>query len=339
MVMVVATMSRRHKSMPAADILGILAFDAGKTLSRLVSLYNSLSDEEITKLRHEVIKSKGVAYLNSHQECFLFNLAAAERLEELDSAAATVSRLGRKCSDLGLARFDLVYADLKLGIIDLRKLQYGTRSAHKIIDKTEKLVSATASLHAAMETMAEMEVAEKKRQQRLAMGITANNNNNNHSLKPNVEYFNEKIAYQRKQVQHYKEASLWEQTFDKTVGIMARLICIIYARICSVFGPYCKNNKNYNFSGLDHCCLLEYRELYQTNRFLYEESSRVTKSGPLPKATKTGVIRFPNNPVPKAAKTGEIEKISSNYDKVLRLAPPSTVGGAGLSARDRKSVV
>ncbi|TKY45844.1 phosphatidylinositol-3-phosphatase myotubularin-2 [Spatholobus suberectus] len=329
--MVVATMAWRHKAVPEANTLGILAFDAGKTMCRLISLYHSVSDEEITKLRTEVIKSKGVTYLNSQHECFLLNLAAAERLEELDVAAHTVSQLGRKCSDPALAGFDLVYADLKLGLIDLRKMSYNCRNTPKIVSKLEKLVSSTRSLHAAMESMAELEASEKKRQRWKTAGAA---NNYNNYPKQNLEYLNEQIAYHGKQVQHYKEVSLWNQTLDKTVGIMAKVVCIVYARICSVFGAYVTNCNCYNGDNDSNsnncCCLLEHRELYKKNCFLYEEPlhKRVTKSGPIPKANnKTGVIRFLNH-------DREVGRPMSNVsNRVLRLAPPSTVGGAGLAAR------
>nr|XP_004515634.1 uncharacterized protein LOC101506729 [Cicer arietinum] len=346
MVMAVTAKSRRPKTMPEAATLGILAFDAGKTMCRLISLYNSLSGDEITKLHNEVIKSKGVTYLNSNVENFLLNLAAAERLEELDKNAATVSRLGQKCSDLGLSRFDLVYADLKHGVIDLRKLQYGSRSANKIVEKTERLVSATASLHSAMEYMTELETAEKKRQQQQQRCW----NTKTICQKTNVEYFNEKLVSQRKQVQHFKETSLWKQTFDKTVGIMARLVCIVYARICSVFGAYINNSHTDNNKsafidfGLDNCCLLEHREFYEIKtRSLsewYEESlhKRMTKSGPVSKTAATAkMIRFINNPMPmdfSSGGGGGIKKtLNGNNNKVLKLAPSSTVGGVGLSLR------
>ncbi|CAL5210972.1 unnamed protein product [Lathyrus oleraceus] len=341
MVMVVATMSRRPKSMSSeVETLGILAFDAAKTMCRLVSLFNSLSDDEINKLHCDVIKSKGVTYLNSSQENFLLHLAAAERLEELDNAAAAVSRLGQKCSDLGLARFDLVYADLKLGVIDLRKLQYNSRNTYKIIEKTEKLISASASLHSAMEYMVELETAEKKRQR----------NGTKPCQKPNMEYFNEKLVFQRKQVQNFKETSLWKQTFDKTVGIMARLVCIVYARICSVFGAYIhkdhSNKKNFmSFGfGFDDCCLLEHRKRRGVSEW-YEESlhnRRMNRSVPISKEATSikivGVIKFLNNPIPMdfASSGGdgvEITMKGTKNDKVLKLAPPSTVGGAGLSLR------
>ncbi|KAL2320048.1 hypothetical protein Fmac_029017 [Flemingia macrophylla] len=321
--MVVATMvSWRHKAVPEANALGILAFDAGKIMCRLISLYHSLSDEEITKLRTEIIKSKGVTYLNSQHECFLLNLAAAERLEELDTVADIVSCLGRKCSDPGLSQFDLVYADLKLGLIDLRKLSYGARNTPKIISKMEKFVSSTRSLHSAMEFMTELVASEKKRQKWKA--------SNYNYAKQNFEYLNEEIAYHRKQVQHYKDVSLWSQSLDKTVGIMVKVICIIYARICSVFGGYISNCNCYNDNNC--CCLLEHRELYKKNYCLHEESlyKRVTRSGPIPKGSsnKTGVIRFMNHDVGEGGRA-----VSNVKNRVLRLAPPWTVGGAGLAAR------
>lgn len=327
--MVVATMAWRNKAVPEEKALGINAFDAGKTMCRLISLYHSLSDQEIAKLHHEVIKSKGVTYLNSHHECFLLNLAAAERLEELDTAADAVSRLGRKCSNSSLGHFDLVYADLKLGLIDLRKLGYGCRNSHKMISKMEKLVSSTGSLYSAMESMGKLEISEKRRQR-----LKASDYNN--WTKQNLEYLNEEIACCRKQVQHYKEVSLWNQTLDKTVGIMAKVVCIVYARICSVFGGYIANCSCYNINGGGDsengscCCLLEHRELYKKNYCLYEESPQkpvITRSGPIPKGSsnKTGVIRFLNRGVDRP--------MNGVNNRVLRLAPPSTVGGAGLAAR------
>ncbi|CAJ1949441.1 unnamed protein product [Sphenostylis stenocarpa] len=322
-------MAWRHKAVvPGAKALGIISFDAGKTMCRLISLYHSLSDEEIAKLNREVIKSKGITYLNSQHECFLLNLAAAERLEELDTVADSVSRLGRKCFDRSLGSFDLVYADLKLGLIDLRKLGYGSRNSLKIISKMEKLVSSTRNLYMAMESMAVLENSEKKRQR-------LKTNDYNNWSKQNLDYLNEEIACCRKQVQHYKEVSLWNQTLDKTVGIMAKVVCIVYARICSVFGGYIANCSCYNINGdgdnenNNCCCLLEHRELYKKNYCLYEESlhKRVSRSGPIPKANsnKTGVIRFLNR---------EFDRPTNGVNnRVLRLAPPSTVGGAGLAAR------
>ncbi|KAJ7950274.1 putative Avr9/Cf-9 rapidly elicited protein [Quillaja saponaria] len=284
----------RDKPSPESATLGILAFETAKTMSRLVSLYKSLTDEEIVKLRKQTMRSKGVHYLNSNDQVLLLNLACAERLEDVDLASATVSHLGQKCSDFALNSFDLVYTDLKLGIIDIRKLDFGTRNIKKIIDKMEKLIASTATLYSALESLKELELSEKKIQ-RLSKNLG--------SSQPNLEYFNHKIAYQRKLVQHYKEVSLWNQTFDKSVGLMARIVCVVYARICFVFGPY--------ISGTNYL-LIDQKEKIR---------ERAYKSGPISKTRKTGLIGC-----------------TSCYDfgknnRVFRMVPPSTVGGAGLSLR------
>ncbi|XP_054782535.1 uncharacterized protein LOC129289793 [Prosopis cineraria] len=302
-----------HK--PPAATLEILAFDTANTMRRLVSLYNSLTDAEILKLCNHTINSKGVVYLNSEQECFLLNLACAERLGELDIAAASVSQLGRKCSDAGLNQFDFVYADLKAGMINTRKLQFGSRSVLKSVEKMEKLVSATGKLHDAMVSLADMEASEKKVQHWKALGCK----NFGYKNQVSVENLCDQIAFQRKQVRHYKEVSLWNQTFDRTVRLMVRIVFIIYARICSVFEPYIsglpKNDQN-----LDDCyCLLEHRELYQNNCCL---TNRVSKSGPISKTNKSGPIQF-----------APVEDEIARNNRVWMMAPPSTVGGSGLSFR------
>ena len=100
------------------------------------------------------MRSKGVTYLNSKDEGFLLNLACSKRLEDLNQAAITVSRLGQKCSDFGLNRFDIIYNDLKHRIIDLGKLEFGTKNVHKIIERMEKSIYSTPNLHAGLENLA-----------------------------------------------------------------------------------------------------------------------------------------------------------------------------------------
>ncbi|KAK2996339.1 hypothetical protein RJ639_026310 [Escallonia herrerae] len=107
----------------------------------------------------------GITYLNSKDVAFLMSLARAERLEDLDRAATAVARLGRKCSDSGLNRFDLVYTDLKLGTIDIGKLEYGSKEMQKRIDKMERLILATSNLYTALESLTEMEISEIKLKQ------------------------------------------------------------------------------------------------------------------------------------------------------------------------------
>ncbi|KAK3445216.1 hypothetical protein EUGRSUZ_A01293 [Eucalyptus grandis] len=222
----------RADSKPQPMILGILAFDAAKTISRLVALYRSLTDAEFNRHRKEIIQSEGVAYLNSRDERLLLNLACAEQLEDLEGAVDAISRLCARCSNRSLSRFDLVYADLKQGLIDIGKLDYGSRKVNRIVEKIEKYLSTTASLYSALESLTQMETSERKLKQ------WKKNFKENPLQKTNFDLFESKIAFQRKQVRSLKDVSLWNQTFDKVVSLMAKLVCVVYARICILYGPY-----------------------------------------------------------------------------------------------------
>lgn len=278
---------------PAAATLGILAFDAANVMRRLVSFYNSLTDGEILRLCRDTLTSKGVSYLNSKQERFLLNLAFAELLEDLDNTAAAVSRLGQKCSDPTLTRFDL---------IDTGKLKFGSWRARRYVEKMEKFVTSTGDLRAAMECLAHVEASQKRIK---GLNIATS------LCKIDVQDLYRQMEYHRKQVTHYKQVSLWNQSFDKTVRLMGRVLSMIYDRICFVFRPYISDNlspnvvdNNFN----DSYCLLEHRELYQTNH--HTRSNLVSKSSPIP-----------------------IGSNSNNNNRVYRMAGESTVGGAGLTWR------
>ncbi|CAL5422606.1 unnamed protein product [Camellia sinensis] len=315
------------RSSSATQYLGILSFETAKTMSRLVSLYKSLDDIELVKLKKEVTKSKGVAFLNSKDEVFLLSLACAEKIEDLDKAATTVARLGHKCSDFGLNRFDLVYTDLKLGIIDLGKLEYASKDTEKRIDKMEKLVSATSRLYTALEALSELEVSERKlKQWKLNSRVLQSN-------PTNFDLFNKKISYQRKQVRHFREISLWNQTFDKSVGLMARIVCIVYARICLVFGPYlsflpCVSLRNIKSSQQKD--IIRFQPEYCLIEPIKDQVQITSRSGPIPTTSKRSLIRFHSQ---KSLLFLKEDSCLGSTNRVFHAAGPSTVGGSGLTMR------
>ncbi|KAK6943009.1 protein of unknown function DUF3475 [Dillenia turbinata] len=318
--------------------LGILAFETAKTMSRLVSLYKSLSDDEFLKLRKEIMKSEGICYLNSEDERFLLNLACAERLEDLDHAANVISRLGRKCTDFGLYRFGEIYAELKLGVFDLAKLEYDSREIKKTVEKMEKYISGTASLYAGLETLTEMEISERKLNQWKKKATTLRA-----AQKTNSELFEQKITFQRRQVRHFREISLWNITFNKSVGLMARIVCVVYARICLVFGPY--------IPALPQVSSPSTRRQQINNQSWFYQDQRVSKSGPIDTMSKPGLIRFLSQEssifLDDDVDVGFTYKFDRGcegetkfelyrgrkYNKVFLAAPPNTLGGSGLALR------
>ncbi|XP_043705107.1 protein PSK SIMULATOR 3-like [Telopea speciosissima] len=307
-------------------------------MSRLLSLYKSLSDEELNKLRNEIVKSEGVSYLNSKDESFLLNLACAERIEDLDHCAITVTRLGKKCSDPALCNFKDVYSDLKFGILNISKLDFVSKEVDKNIEKMEKLISATSNLYLEYHSLSEMEVAERKLKQW---------NQNTAMENSNSEVFDQKLAAQRQVVGHFQELSLWSQTFNKAVGLMARIICFVYARICVFFGPYVSVLPPVSTRNVRSRSGPLQNQTLQNNPI--PDKPR-TKSGPLGKPPKRNLIRFlsrDSNPIEDAPigvgfGFGFGIGFQENHyyvfgdgkkNKLVQVAPPSTLGGSGLSLR------
>lgn len=347
-------------------------------MSRLVALYSSLTDQEFTNLRKGPVKTQGVVTLNSKDESVLLNLVCAEKLEDLNRVAGTISRLGKKCSSLELNGFGSNFEEMKKGNLngsvnsgdaDLFK----SKNVEKIIRTMEKYVNKTLLLHGALTALTELESSEKKVQGWRKTGSLAK------IQKMNLDYFNERINFQRKQVRHYREISLWNQTFDKCVEMMAKIAGIVYARICVVFCPFvptlpCNTKKTavdrrsslFHISApksaqmrvhpeADHCLIEDKRKYIH----------RPSKSGPIPSIFRkpaVGLTRFYSGelrrrekgsgfriaaaPVSRTGNSENSEKMGinnkstdTNYRAILQSPPENTVGSAGLALRYANVIV
>ncbi|KAI3756739.1 hypothetical protein L1987_56562 [Smallanthus sonchifolius] len=201
--------------------IGILSFEVANVLSKTVHLHKSLTNSEISKLKNEILKSDGVKTLVSSDETYLLDLALSEKLDDLSFIAGVVSRLGKKCTVPQLLGFQHVYCDLVTGAIDVGELGFLVKDMDAMIRKMERYVNTTASLYTEMEVLNQLELATNKFQQ------------NQHEESRKV--FEQKVIWQKQDVRHLKDVSLWNQTCDKIVEMLARTVCTLYARICFVF--------------------------------------------------------------------------------------------------------
>ncbi|XP_022748179.1 uncharacterized protein LOC111297846 [Durio zibethinus] len=348
-----------HHERPPSPKLEILAFETAKTMSRLVALYKSLSDDEFFKLRTGPMKSTGVAVLNSTNESYLLGLACKEKFDDLDQAASIVSRLGKKCTVEELNRFEFAYHKIKQGIIDVSNLHFNSRNVGKIIEKMQKYANATSILYASLAALNELEISEKNMQKWKRNGCPKKS-----SERTNIDYFNKKISFQRKQVQHFRQISLWSQTFDKSVGLMAQIVCVVYARICTIFGPFVpslpRSTKNRHFHTrlvMSNPKTLHMKVYPGTNYSLLVNKEKykkqASKSAPIMKTSriKPGSTRFHSrelSPEDKSlgfrisavtitdkvsSRTNKIEGKTRRNQKLIHSAPDNTVGAAGLAVR------
>ncbi|PPR88636.1 hypothetical protein GOBAR_AA32052 [Gossypium barbadense] len=202
--------------------VGILSFEVANVMSKTVHFHKSLSEPEISKLKSEILKSQGISNLVSADESYLLSLALAEKLDELTKVANVVSRLGKKCNEPALQGFEHVFGDILNGVIDVRELGLLVKDMEGMVRKLERYVNLTAKLYNEMEVLNELEHGTKKFQA------------NPHEESKRA--FEQKLIWQRQDVRHLKDVSLWNQTFDKVVELLARTVCTIFARILVVFG-------------------------------------------------------------------------------------------------------
>ncbi|KAK4798138.1 hypothetical protein SAY86_030464 [Trapa natans] len=212
------------------QLLRILSFEVANVMSKTIHLHKSLCDPEISRLKNEISKSEGVTQLISSDQSRVLELALAEKLDELNRVAGVISRLGRQCTEPALQGFEHVYGDIVNGLIDVKELCFLVKDMGGMIRRMERYVSSTSSLYNEMEVLSELEQATKK----------FHNTQHEESRRA----FEQKLAWQRQDIRHLREVSLWNQTYDKAVEMLARTACTIYARICVVFG------ENVNRGGL-----------------------------------------------------------------------------------------
>lgn len=204
------------------QIIGILSFEVANAMSKIIHLHKSLSHNEIFRLKNEILRSEGVRNLICSDEKHLLELALEEKVDDLNKVAGVVSRLGKKCTIPALQGFEHVYGDIVSGVVDFRELSFLVKDMEGMVRKMERYVSCTASLYTEMEVMYELEAATKKFQQ------------NQHEMSRRA--FEQKLAWQKQDVRHLRDVSLWNQTYDKVVELLARTVWTVFARLCVVFG-------------------------------------------------------------------------------------------------------
>ncbi|KAI3790691.1 hypothetical protein L2E82_03921 [Cichorium intybus] len=216
-----STRNKQEIQSKTPETIGILSFEVANVMSKTVRLHKSLTNSEISKLKSQILSSDAVKTLVSSDETYLLDLALSEKLEELNFIAGVVSRLGKKCTIPQLQGFQHVYGDIVSGAIDVTDLGFLVKDMDAMVRKLERFVNSTSTLYGEMAVLNELEITTKKFQQ------------NQHEESRKV--FEQKLIWQIQDVRHLKNVSLWNQTYNKVVEILARTVCTLYARIFSVF--------------------------------------------------------------------------------------------------------
>lgn len=231
-----STRNKHEIRSKSPETIGILSFEVANVMSKTVRLHKSLTSPEISNLKNQILNSDGVKTLVSSDETYLLDLALSEKLEELNFIAGVVSRLGKKCTIPQLQGFQHVYRDIVSGAIDVAELGFLVKDMDAMVRKLERFVNSTATLYGELEVLNELEITTNKFRQ------------NQHEESRKV--FEQKLIWQIQDVRHLKNVSLWNQTYDKVVEILARTVCTLYSRIFSVFNDSISRREMFSSSSV-----------------------------------------------------------------------------------------
>lgn len=213
--------------------IGVLAFEVASLMSRVVGLWQSLGDDQIARLRDEILNLEGVRKLVSEDEEYLLGLALAEIFDNLGFVARSVAWLGKRCSDPVLRGLDAVFGDLAKSAIaptDAYRWEFSWRKMGKKVKKMERFISACANLYQEMEELTELE--QSLRRMQLSNCSSSESDQN----RGNLLEMQRRVVWQRQAVKGIRENSLWNRSYDYTVRLLARSLITIFERIKQVFG-------------------------------------------------------------------------------------------------------
>ncbi|XVE64115.1 hypothetical protein DITRI_Ditri07aG0075900 [Diplodiscus trichospermus] len=286
----------KHKSN-----VGVLSFEIAGLMSKLLHLWDSLSDKSIIRLRDESISLEGVRKIVSNDESFLLGLASAEMAENVRLVAKFISRISKRCQDSNLQCFDRWFDEFANSGHDSHGWVLSSKDMEAKNKKMDRYVTITVTLYKEMEELSTIENSLRKSFQC---------KDYESSIKEQkIIDLQQKLFWQRQEVKYLKERSLWNRSFDMVVSMLVRSIFTILARIKLVFGIG---------HGLYPPCLPRSLSASATVHPTENPNASNFVSGPL------------KSPKPHEAKKDLAVRFFESNSKLLK-PPPSTLGAAALA--------
>ncbi|RVW20439.1 hypothetical protein CK203_111655 [Vitis vinifera] len=217
--------SKKHEDGSEKALIGVLAFEVASMMSKLVHLWQSLSDKQVTRLREEIMNSVGIRKLVSEDDEFIVGLICAEITENLRHVLRSVVRLSEKCNETSLKSFGLVFDDFVKTGADPYGWEFSWKKMERKVKKMERFILVNANLYQEMEMLAELEQTLRRMK-----------GSDGDSDCVNLVELQKKVAWKQQEVKNLQELSLWKRTYDYTVRLLARSLVTIFGRIKYVFG-------------------------------------------------------------------------------------------------------
>ncbi|KAK7355481.1 hypothetical protein VNO80_14737 [Phaseolus coccineus] len=214
----------RKTASDGKEVIGILAFEVAGLMSKVVSLWRSLSGREIMITKEWIVKSVGVKMLVSDDDNFLMELALSEILSNFESLAWSVARLSRRCKDAVYHGYEHFVHNPAQHHVEWSGWEYAWKKMERKVKKMDRFVAAMSLLSQELEVLAEREQTFRRmKANRLLHGVK-------------LLEFHKKVMWQRQQVKTLRDMSPWNRSHDYVVRLLARSLFTILERIILVFG-------------------------------------------------------------------------------------------------------
>ncbi|XP_016450349.2 protein PSK SIMULATOR 1-like [Nicotiana tabacum] len=205
-------------------VIGILAFEIAGLMSKVVNLWQCLSDRRIDKLREEISCSLGIQKLVAEDDEYLMDLAIAEIIDNLGCLLKSVATLGKRCDDPVYHNLERIFEDPVEIELNGCAWRYRLKKMDRKVKKMERFVAATTQLYQELEVLTELEQTLRRMQTGASSG------------QMKLLEFRQKVIWQREEVKNLREMSPWVRTYDYTVRLLLRSIFTIIMRVKYLFG-------------------------------------------------------------------------------------------------------
>lgn len=203
--------------------VGIMAYEVASLMSKIVCMWQSLSERELNRLSEEITDSIGVKKLVAEDDDYLMDLALNEIIENFGNVAWSVARLGKKCTDPVYHRFEAFIKDPIANNSEWYGWNYRLKKMDRKVKKMERFVAVMLQMSQELEVQAELDQTLRRMQ-----------------ANPEVDRvklleFRQKVTWQHQEVRNLQEMSPWVRTYDYIVRLLIRSLLTILARIKYAF--------------------------------------------------------------------------------------------------------
>ncbi|KAL4560428.1 hypothetical protein LXL04_032579 [Taraxacum kok-saghyz] len=293
---------------PKKPVIGIMSFEVSRLMTKVANLWQILTTKQMTRLQDQLITSLGTRKLVSDDYNYLMELALLEILDNIKCVGQTVARLGKKSTDPIYHNLDHTFDNPMEIDVNWCGWEYRLKKMEKRIKKMKRFAAVTSQLYEELEVLYELENGLKTMQE----------NNNTDQMK--LDEYEEKVTWQREEVDGLRDMSVWVRPYDYIVRLLVRSLFTIVNRVKGVFGISQRSSDYISRGGSDGRCFARSNSISAlVSVYPFERDIKRTVSNLGDKAVKS------RNSDPK---TGHI--LFDSKKRLLNDKKP-TLGDAGLS--------